>query len=892
MAEAAASGAPEYPASWEADVALRDGHTVRVRPIHPADAEELGAFHQRQSAESIYFRFLSPRPTLSDKELARFTQLDYEDRMAFVGVLGDKIIAVARYERYDGTDTAEVAFLVDDDHNGRGLATVMLEYLAAAARHNGLHRFSASTLPNNRKMLSVFARAGFDVSSRIEDGVVALSFAIDPTDESTAAADRRERQAEAATVQRLLRPESVAVLGSWAPGGLGAAAVEAIVWGGYRGELCMVRTGAAATGQAESDPPQGVAALDEIPRGTDLAIVAVEAERVPAIVERCADAGVGAILIHSAGFAESGPQGAALQDRVVEVARRNGVRVLGPNCLGLVNTDPDVSLHATVATGWPPSGHVAVFAESGTLAAAILDEAQRRELGVSTFVAAGNPADVGVADMLSYWTDDAASDAVLLYMRSSGLPARLVRAARAAALRKPVATLGSVFLGASDSQQALRRVEALTRQTGVISVGSLEQLFDLGRLMADQPVPAGAGVAVVGNSDGAVAMAADACAGSGLQLVDLAADGSNGGGPGNAADYQNPVNLTFKARTSDFVAALDAVAQHPEVHSVLLVHTPPRMKRSQEIADAVVAVSQRHPDVTFAATMLGAAGTPRIGDDGNSVPVYSFPEHAALALGRLARYRQWSESNREVPTGTPLGCDIDAAREVTAVALARQDRDESVQLTLEEQERLLSAFAVPIAARDVVADADAAMAAVERIGWPVAIKAHRRDRRTRTAASGVAVDLADEADLRATWERMESVLGADMHPAAVQRYIERGVDASVVLRRTPGGGTIEVGLGGPVAALDDRQFGLLPLSLHDAQSLVSSSSVGRALSDPLDRVALVGVVQRLAELMEQVEEICFIEADPVIASVDGAWVADVTVEVCPPEKSLPVRKLD
>ena len=489
---------------------------MRVRPIAPSDTAALGRFHDRQSPESVYFRFLSPRPRLTEKELRYFTELDYHDRVAFVAELDDEIVAVARYERYSGTDTAEVAFFVDDDHHGRGLATVLLEYLAAAARHRGLRRFTASTLPNNRKMLTVFAQAGFDVSSHLEDGLVAVSFGIDPTDQSTAAVDRRERQAEAATVERLLRPASVVVVGTSSPRGLGVALVEAILAGGYRGSLCMVGDGGPP---ASSSVPH----CEEIPPGTDLAVIAVTAEDVPEVVERCARADVGAILIHSSGFSESSASGAELERRVVEVARRHGVRVLGPNGLGLVNTDPDVRLHATVAPGRPPAGNVAVLAQSGTLAAAILQEAERTQLGMSTFVAGGNQADVGTADMLSYWAEDDATDAVLLYLRSSGLPSRLVRAVRSAALRKPVAIVGMAFFGGTgDALEASRRMGALARQTGVIDVGTLEELFDIGRLANGQPLPSGRGVAVVGNSDGAVRMAADACRSSGLELVDLA----------------------------------------------------------------------------------------------------------------------------------------------------------------------------------------------------------------------------------------------------------------------------------------------------------------------------------------------------------------------------------
>lgn len=882
-----------YPESWSTDVVLRDGHTVHVRPIEPSDADGLAEFHARQSPESIYFRFLSPRPRLSDKDLRYFTEIDYRDRMAFVAELGDEIVAVARYERYSGTDTAEVAFFVDDQHHGRGLATIMLEYLAAAARHRGLRRFSASTLPNNRKMLNVFARAGYEVNSRIEDGVVVLSFGIDQTGRSTAAVEDRERLAEAATVRQLLCPGSIAVIGSRSPGGLGVAVLEAIVAGGFTGEVTMVP-------EDGGELALSVPTSSEVPENTDLAIVAVQADRVPQVVHQCAEVGVGAIMIMSSGFGDDSIDGASLQSEIVDTARRHGVRVLGPDCLGIINTDPEVRLHATIAPSRPPRGPVAILAESGTLAAAILDESERHQMGVSTFVAGGRSLDVGATDMLSFWTEDESSNSVLLYLRSAGLGSKLLRAARAASLTKPVAVLGHLLVGAGgDIGLTRRRIAALNRQTGIISVGTVEQLLDIGRILADQPVPGGRGVAVVGNSEGAVALAADACVGSGLVVMPrgrdvtedtidagrLVVDGD--GVPGRG------VTLSFRASPGDYGSALTEVCADPSVSSVIVVHSPPRLSRSDEVSEVIANTSREHPRICFAAAMLGAGDAPRVSDRVASrhVPVFEFPEHAARAMGRLAGYREWVTANQDVAVAATPPDGAERAREVVSAALEGVDVDESVMLDLAAQESLLSAFNVALAERRVVADADAAVAAVERIGWPVALKAQRRDRRTRSAVSGVAIDLADEADLRQTWLRMESAIGADMHPVVVQRFIERGVDAAITIRRTASATTIEVGLGGPASALDLPELGYLPLTLADARALVASSALGRALSDPLDRVALTGIVQRLADLVEHTEEVVSLVADPVVASVRGAWVADVTIEVRRPADDLQVRRL-
>ena len=877
---------PTVPESWEADVVLRDGHTVRIRPIVPSDGPALVRFHERQSPESIYFRFFSPRPRLSERDVEHFTHVDHRDRVAFVAVLGEEIIGVARYERYTGTDTAEVAFFIDDDHHGRGLATLMLEYLAAAGRENGLSRFAASTLPNNRKMLAVFGAAGYDVATHLEDGVIDVAFDIRPTDQVVAAMDRRERVAEAASVRRLFAPRSVAVVGAGsARGGLGAEVVHNLVSHGFTGRLMPVnRDGRDVAGQ------RATTSVADLPDGVDLVVVAVPAADVLQVVEQCGQQRVGAVVIMSAGFSEEGPDGAERERRVVEAARRHGMRVVGPNSLGLLNTDPSVRLHASPTPASPPAGTVAMLSESGTLAAAILDHAERTGLGFSTFVAAGIPADVSSADLLSYWTDDDATGAVLLYLAARGLPPRFVRAARAASLAKPVAALHTMIHSptAGRRSESDRRADAVFRQTGVMSVGTLEQLFDIGRVLADQPAPRGRGVAVIGNSDGAVALAADACVGAGLDLVPF------GGGTSDAGPT-NPVDLSFRATADDYAAAIDVAVSDPSVHSVIVIDASPELEPSDEVARVVLEAARRAVGTTFAATMLGAERATRLvdGAGGVAVPIFPFPEHAAHALGRLARYHEWRSAASVHGGGGPVGCETDRARSIVRAAVDRAGGGGPVTLDHREQEDLLSAYGLRMADRRTVADADAAVAAAQDIGWPVALKARARDRRKRTALGGVGVDIAEPDELRATWARMEGALGAGMTPAVVQRFVEQGVDIAVRVRREPHrAGTVEIGLGGPSTLADHWELGVLPLALPDASALVSASSVGRALTDPLDRVPVVALVHRLAALVDDVDEIHELVANPVVASGAAAWITDVDVVVGAPVGDLAVRRLD
>ena len=871
-----------YPASWETDVVLSDGQTVHVRPIVPDDADRLVRFHSRQSPESIYFRYFSPRPELSPRDLHRFTHVDHHDRVAFVALAGDELIAVARYERYRGTDTAEVAFFIDDAHHGRGLATLLLEYLAAAGLERGVRRFAATTLPHNRKMLGVFAAAGYQVSSRIDDGVVEVAFDIDPTAASLAAVDRRERRAEAASVRHLLEPRSVAVVGVGRAGtGLGAEVHRNLVANGFQGPLYAVNLGGGSV--------DGVAmyrSVAELPGPVDLVVIATPANEVPGIVDECGEHGVGGVVVMSAGFSESGPEGAALEAASVEAARHHGIRLLGPNCLGVVNTDPDIRLDATIAPSVPPRGRTAMLAESGTLAAAIIEHAVRMDLGISTLVAAGNRADISVGDLLSYWCEDDATAGVLLYLAAHDLQPRFVRAARAASLELPVAALQTSMSarGSGDAAGDDRaRAQAMFRQTGVIGVDTLEQLFDIGRLVADQPVPRGNGVVVLGNSDGAVALAADACLAAGLHLVPFEVDG---------VELPNPVDLTHHADAAAYRSAIEWVVADPRVHAVMVIHTPPHLELDDDFVDVVLDATTASPDITFAVTMLGAAGRGRLQRDGAALPIFRFPEDAARAIGRLSEYRAWRESVDAAGESEERVAEQTVARTVLD-SLGELDDGPPVPLSIVQQSDLLAAYHVQVLERVEVDDVDAAVRAAASIDAPVVLKARRRDRLARSAASGVVLDLSGAEQVRSAWQRMHDAWGEGLTPAVVQRFVPHGIDVAVSVRRDPGGsGTVRVGLGGPASIARDYVLGVLPLTLSDASSLVASSPVGRVLTDPLDRVAVVELVHNLASLVVDHESIRSLRVDPVVCSPSDALVADVEVLVGRPPDDFDVRRLD
>lgn len=440
----------EYPAHWEADVVLRDGGTARIRPITIDDADRLVSFYEQVSAESKYYRFFAPYPRLSAKDVHRFTHHDFVDRVGLAATVGGEFIATVRYDRInaDGlpasapADEAEVAFLVQDAHQGRGVASALLEHIAAVARERGIRRFAAEVLPANTKMIKVFTDAGYQQKRHFEDGVVRLEFDLEPTDRSLAVQRAREQRAEARSVQRLLAPGSVVVIGAGrTPGGVGRSVLTNLRDAGFTGRLYAVNK---ALHEKELDGVPAHRCVRDIDEPVDLAVVAVPAPLVPEVVAECGEHGVQGLVVVSAGYAESGPEGRERQSELVRQARTYGMRIIGPNAFGVINTSPEVRLNASLAPQMPRPGRIGLFAQSGAIGIALLSRLHRRGggvtgvTGVSTFVSSGNRADVSGNDVLQYWYDDPDTDVALMYLESIGNPRKFTRLARRTAAAKPL----------------------------------------------------------------------------------------------------------------------------------------------------------------------------------------------------------------------------------------------------------------------------------------------------------------------------------------------------------------------------------------------------------------------------------------------------------------------
>ena len=548
-----------YPAHWEADVVLRDGGTAHLRPILPTDADLLRRFYSRLSDETIYNRFFSLYRNISDRDVERFTVVDHHDRVALIATIGGEMIGVVRYER-TGPDEAEVAFNIEDAHQGRGLGSVFLEHIAAAARERGISRFVADVLPTNRAMLRVFSDAGYVVDQGFDDGVVRLSFDLEPTEDSLAVTYAREHRAEARSVQLLLQPQNVVVVGAGrSEASLGHVVLRHLLDAGFTGTVHVVNRNA--------DEVAGITSyrsVRDVPGPVDLAVIAVPAEEVEQVITDCATQGVRGLVVMSTGFAETGPDGAEQQRRLVALARGSGMRMLGPSSFGVINTDPEVSLNASLSPLVPGRGRIGFFSQSGALGVALLDNAVRRGLGLSTFVSAGNRVDVSGNDLLQFWEEDDATEAVMLYLESLGNPRKFSRIARRLAHQKPVVVVKSGrFRGDAPEGHLVREsrapaaaIDALFRRAGVIRAESIHQMFDIAALVSTQPLPEGPRVAVLGNSDALAVLAFDACEEAGLQVASTRALGPD-------------------ASAEDFAVALEDVFGDDGVDSVVALFIPP-----------------------------------------------------------------------------------------------------------------------------------------------------------------------------------------------------------------------------------------------------------------------------------------------------------------------------
>ena len=837
-------GAPDR----SADVLLSDGTTVHLRQIRPEDAPEIVAMHARFSERTRYLRYFSPYPRIPERDLQRFVTVDHHDREAFVVLAGERIVAVGRYERLgpDAPD-AEVAFVVEDAYQGRGIGSVLLEHLAAAAREEGISQFVAEVLPTNAQMLRVFADAGYQIRRQYADGVVHLSFPIAPTEQSLEVQWEREHRSEARSIARLLTPRGVAVYGASASGeGVGAALLGHLRDGGYTGAVVPIHPTA-----------KQVAGLPAWPRAADagqpidLAVIAVPAEAVADAVADAGAAGAHGVVVISAGFAETGERGAAEQERVLRIARSAGMRLVGPNCLGIANTDARVRLNATLAPRLPDAGRVGFFSQSGAFGVALLAEADRRGLGLSSFVSAGNRADVSVNDLLQYWQDDPGTDVILLYLESFGNPRKFARLARRIGRTKPIVALASPAPAATSDVPGpdAAGITALFARSGVIRVDTVAELFDVGVLLASQPLPAGNRVGIVGNSSALVGLATTACAGRGLVVA-----------PG----YPRDVGPQAGAR--EFGEALTATANDDAVDALVVVFAPPlpgqHVDDEDDFADALARVARAGAKPTVAAFLAGHAPS--------GVPVYPSVEEAVRALARVVGYAEWL---RRPPGTIPALPHIapDAARLSAAEVPAEQ---------------LLAAYGIDVVPARVAKSAESAVAHAREFGYPVALKAAVEGLRHRFDLGAVRLNVASDEAVARAYAEIAAAFGPSV---LVQPMVEPGVPCVVEsVEDSTFGPVVGFGLGGAaMELLGDRAWRAAPLTDRDAMEVLDEPRAAPLLhgyrgAAPVNRDALADLLMRVGRLVDEHPEVRALRLNPVLARPTGLSVLHATVHIGDP----------
>ena len=867
------------PRHWEADVLLRDGRTAHIRPIRPEDGDLLVQFYSRVSDRSKYYRFFAPMPNLSSKDVYRFTHVDFVDRVALIVLVGGQMIAVGRWDKIKPAE-AEVAFLVEDAHQGRGIGQLLLEHLAQTGRERGIERFVAEVLPDNHAMISTFRDAGYQVTSGYEDGVMMLEFSIDPTDTALHVMEQREHRAEAASIEKFFRPSSVAVIGaSRRTESIGQVLLRNLLLADFTGRVYVVNNSSTSV---SGMPAYGN--VNDIPDSVDLAVVAVPAEAVQEVVLDCAAKGVHGLVVISSGFAETGEAGRQRQRKMVGLARSYGLRLVGPNALGLINTDPSVQLNASLSPIMPPRGRAGFFCQSGALGSAILERVDKRGLGLSTFVSAGNRADLSGNDLLQYWEEDESTEVVLLYLESIGNPRKFSRITRRVSRRKPIVAVrsGRTTQGVPMGH-AVRRigappeaVDAMFRQSGVIQVDTLDEMFDVAQLLAHQQLPRGRRVAIVGNSDALGLLATDAATAAGLVVNRSDSLGADAGG-------------------EEFEDALDAAIDDPEVDSVVAVYIPPVNVSGEDVANVLAAVGEQS-DKPLVSTFLAAEGIPellRVPDvAGNtagrgSVPSYAAVEAAVWALARVVDYSLWLRHPGEVAADPQVEVDEAGAKRLVGEVLI--EHPEGCELDETERAALLGAYGIDLWLARPVATVDEAVAAGEDLGWDVVLKATHERLRHRPDMAHVWRNIESAAAMRDAWKTLTQLI-VDPQDAGfvVQRNAPPGVPVAISSLEDPlFGPVVSFGISGPMTdLLGDRAYRIPPLSPTDASDMVREVKASPLLfgyrgSEIVDVAAVEDLILRVSQLQNDLPQVRSLDLGLVLVNADGYAVLESAIRVEP-----------
>jgi acyl-CoA synthetase (NDP forming)/GNAT superfamily N-acetyltransferase len=897
-------------AAGQAYALLADGSTVEIRPAGPADFDRVRAMHEAMSPDNAYMRFFNLSRLAAETEARRVCREPRPGHMALLALLAGEVVGCASYDALGGPaepgPAAEIAFAVADHMHHRGIATLLLEHLVSYARSHQITVFTAQTLAENTPMLKVFADAGLPVQRHCEDGVMEMTIPLPSETGGTEldsylnAVAERERSADIASLAHILAPESVVVIGaSRRRGTVGRAIVDNILTGGYSGRLYVVNPRARQVSGEHCLPT-----VMDLPEPADLAVIAVPAAAVLDVAQQCGQRGVRSLVVVTSGL-----DIAACAD-LLAVCRRHGMRLVGPNCFGVAV--PAIGLDATFAARHSQPGVAGLVMQSGGLGIAMVEQMSRLGIGISSFASVGHKLDVSSNDMLMWWEQDGVTKLAVLYIESFGNPRKFARTARRVSSSMPVLT---VDVGRSRAKEGGRgggweaavpptaavitplvSRDALFEQAGIITASGFGELVETAALLATQPVPAGRTVAIVSNVGGAAVLAADACTDLGLDVHrphGLTSRRLHALVPGTGA-VGGPVDTTTPIAAGDFRQCLELLAADDEVDSMIALVLP-----TAATGDLVAAIQQADVSVPLAAVVLGQPEfvrmIPRTNGKG-PIPAYGFPEAAAAAMARAARYGAWrTEPRGQVPS-------LPEIRTEDARTLVRKFFHATVGggwMPPDTTAELLRCYGIPLAELTPAASEDEAVRVFEATAGPVVLKADVPGLLHKSDAGAVELDLRTEADVRAAYQRLTARFGGKLNAVLVQPMIGDGTELIVGVADDHLFGPLVVfGLGGVATeVLADHAARLTPLTDTDADTLIRSIKAAPLLlgfrgSPPADLEALRDLLLRVSRLADDLPEITDLDLNPVIARPDGVYVADARIKVAPYEPQDPfLRRL-
>jgi len=887
------------------EVLSRKGTRILLRPIEVSDVPLWLKFFNRLSTHSKYLRWHNIPKEMTEEDAKEYCTVDYKDTFAYVAETGKgenrRIVGIARYYRYPNSRKAEVAFAIEDEYQAIGLGTRLMEALVNVARKNGITVFEANVLAENLRMMEVFRDYGFNVTSRLEYGVYNVTFPIRKTRYVETQEAFRDRVAVIASLEPIVAPKTVAVIGAArAPSSLGNLVMRCILQSGYTGTVYPVNPNA--------DAVLSIKAYDsvlDIPDEVDLAIIIVPAKLVNKVADECGQKGVRALVVISDGFKERGGEGITREEELKNITLGYGMRLVGPNCMGVINTRPDISFNGTFSQVYPAAGNVAILSQSGAMGLTLLEHVKDLNIGISTFISVGNRADVSSEDFLQYWESDPATKVILLYLESFGNPKRFARLARRVSARKPIVAVksGTTPAGAKAASSHTGALAAsdvasdvLFANAGILRVNAVEELFNLATLLSTQPLPKGKRLAILTNGGGPGIIAADAASRNGLEVIDFSPETVEKIRPVLKRDINiaNPLDTTASATAEEYEGSLKVLAEDDNIDAVLAIFIPPIVINNEEVMKAIsrAAPSFWRKKKPLLACFIGQKGiSAGLGTRTHFVPVYTFPEDAIIALRKAYDYAELRRKPRgKIPRLT--GIKHAQARTVIENALTRA-KDGPTWLKATEIIEILSCYGLNCAGVKFATTAEEAARLAKETGFPVAIKLASMTITHKTDIGGVVLNVRTEEEAKKAFEKIEANVTRagkrdEMAGVLIQPMMNEGIETIVGVTQDPTfGPLILFGMGGTHAELlKDVCLKLHPLTDLDAMEMIDSLKMSQLFngyrgSPPADKEAVKDLLLRISAMIEDIPEIRELDLNPVkvLPKGEGYRIVDARISI-------------